>query len=95
MDDLTSKVVCVLDEALTALDVQRNFLQLAAEECDHAGTDYDFNNQMNVLRACSYAERSAIMLSLIYTTADKADLIHNTLESIVKNYTAQTVAKEC
>ena len=81
---MDSNAISVIEDMLVELEFMQNFLTLAAEEANRAGTDYDFNNQMNVLRACSYAERSAIMLSLIYTTADKADLIHNTLESIVK-----------
>ena len=59
MEDLTSKVVCVLDEALTVLDVQRNFLQLAAEECDHAGGREDQCRRM------AYAQRADIMITLI------------------------------
>lgn len=81
---MDSNAISVIEDMLVELEFMQNFLTLAAEEANGAGTDYDFNNQMNVLRACSYAERSAIMLSLIYTTADKADLIHNTLESVVK-----------
>lgn len=81
---MDSNAISVIEDMLVELEFMQNFLTLAAEETNGAGTDYDFNNQMNVLRACSYAERSAIMLSLIYTTADKADLIHNILESIVK-----------
>lgn len=81
---MDSNAISVIEDMLVELEFMQNFLTLAAEEANGAGTDYDFNNQMNVLRACSYAERSAIMLSLIYTTVDKADFIHNTLESIVK-----------
>lgn len=81
---MDSNAISVIEDMLVELEFMQNFLTLAVEEANGAGTDYDFNNQINVLRACSYAERSAIMLSLIYTTADKADLIHNTLESIVK-----------
>lgn len=81
---MDSNAISVIEDMLVELEFMQNFLTLAAEEANDAGTDYDFNNQINVLRACSYAERSAIMLSLIYTTADKADLIYNTLESIVK-----------
>lgn len=81
---MDSNAISVIEDMLVELEFMQNFLTLAAEEANGAGTDYDFNNQINVLRACSYAERSAIMLSLIYTTADKADLIHNTLESIVE-----------
>lgn len=78
------ETISTIEDMLVELEFMKRFLTLAAEEANGAGTDYDFNNQMNVLRACSYAQRSPIMLSLIYTTADKADLIHNTLESIVK-----------
>lgn len=81
---MDNEAISTIEDMLVELEFMKNFLTLAAEEANGAGTDYDFNNQMNVLRACSYAERSAIMLSLIYTTADKADLIHNTLESIVE-----------
>lgn len=81
---MDNEAISTIEDMLVELEFMKNFLTLAAEEANGAGTDYDFNNQMNVLRACSYAERSAIMLSLIYTTADKADLIHNTLEGIVE-----------
>ncbi len=86
MEDLTSKIVCVLDEALTALDVQRNFLQLAAEECDHAG------GRADQCRRMAYAQRADIMITLIYAVDDKARELHEQLQTALSECMSKSKA---
>ncbi len=86
MDDLMPKVVCVLDEALTALDVQRNFLQLAAEECDHAGGREDQCRRM------AYAQRVDLMITLIYAVDDKARELHEQIQTALSECMSKSKA---
>lgn len=86
MDDLTSKVVDVLDEALTALDVQRNFLQLAAEECDRSGGREDQCRRM------AYAQRADIMVTLIYAVDDKARELYEQIQTVLSECMSKSKA---
>lgn len=88
MDDLMSKVVCVLDEALTALDVQRNFLQFAAEECDHAG------GQEDRCRRMAYAQRADIMITLIYAVDDKARELYEQIQTALSECMSKSKASQ-
>lgn len=94
MVDVTNGVMDVLENAVNELEAQENLLLLASEEADKAATHQDFSKKEDVRRACVYAGRASIMLTLLYTVMEQTQTLRIDLQTIIDNSYAAARAAE-
>lgn len=73
---MKTDIVSLLDDLLTELEAQKNLLRFAEEEVESVGINLDPTDRKDNLKALDYANRADMMLTLLYTSTDKASLMH-------------------
>lgn len=76
MNVKNTNIINLLEKILTELEAQKNLLRFAEEEAESVGINLDPTDRKDNLKALDYANRADMMLTLLYTSKNKARLMH-------------------
>lgn len=82
---MKTDIVSLLDDLLTELEAQKNLLRFAEEEAESVGINLDPTDRKDNLKALGYANRADMMLTLLYTSTDKASLMHEWVQKALED----------